>query len=255
MGSPETENCRGPHDETGSGLETQHQVLLTHEFLIMDHEVTKLEFQDLMNIPAGQIEYGEEILPAALLTWHQAAAYCNALSEKQGLLPCYECTEENQCAAKNEYQGQDIYSCPGYRLPTEAEWEYAYRAGSTSSLYQGDLNNCEEENENASQIGWYLQNSNNGDTSSPVKKKAPNAWGLFDMAGNVWEWCHDNFQMDLGVTLAVDPWGDPNDSQGKVVRGGGFKSLVQELRAAERYTFPAEYFTDILGFRCVKTVH
>ena len=106
------------------------------------------------------------------------------------------------------YSGKNVYVCPGYRLPTAAEWEYAYRAGTTTAYYSGTnasskCTSCGAVDKNADKIGWYCANANN--TTNPVQGKLVNAWGLYDMAGNVWEWCHGWYTGSGPGPPVVDP--------------------------------------------------
>jgi len=153
------------------------------------------------------------------------------------------------------YAGNKIYDCPGYRLPTEAEWEYAYRAGTKTALYNGPLHVCQGLDANADKIAWY--DGNSGMEVRPVGLKQPNGWGLYDMAGNAIEYCHDWFQNDLGSAPAVDPAGpsspDPKETH-VVIRGGSATVGGLFLRAAAREDY--HQFTsasEAVSFRCVRS--
>ena len=149
------------------------------------------------------------------------------------------------------YSGENIYDCPGYRLPTEAEWEYAYRAGTTTAFYNGPITNCDGSDAKANAIGWY--DANSGATTHPVGQKQANDWGLYDMAGNVWEWCHDWWQTSLGSSAVTDPVGSGTDS--RTARGGSCTFRAGALRAAERYFgFPPDFQFRTIGFRCARTL-
>ena len=244
MGSPSTESCRGSD-------ETQHQVTLTHNFEIMTTEVTQAQFTSLMGYSPSNFASCGGTCPVEQVNWHEAAAYANALSAKAGLSVCYSCTGSGAsvtCSEATAYAGQKVYTCPGYRLPTEAEWEYAYRAGTSTAFYNGGITSCTGTDANASKIGWYAANSSN--TTHPAGQKTPNAWGLYDMAGNVYEWCHDGYQSSLGSSAVTDPVGSGSS---RVLRGGSWYDSPYFMRAAGRYNHSPTHRNADLGFRCSRT--
>ncbi len=195
--------------------------------------------------------------PVDRVSWYDAAEFCNALSRGKGVGECYFCTRASgklSCKEHTAYQGQSIYNCPGYRLPTEAEWEYACRADTTTALNNGtELNNCNITDANANQVAWYAGNS--GKTLQAAGGKAANDWGIKDMHGSVYEWVHDNFQFDLGPSAVTDPIGAASGNYGRVLRGGSVKVAPKFIRSGARYLYtqPNERF-DMHGFRCVRTV-
>jgi formylglycine-generating enzyme required for sulfatase activity len=251
MGSPTGEPCQDSDED-------QHPVTLTHQFEITAHEVTQGVFQAVMGYNPSFFSSCGSSCPVEYVNWHEAAAYCNALSAKAGLASCYSCSGTGtsvSCGEATTYSGAGVYDCPGYRLPTEAEWEFAYRAGTTTAYPNGandssKCNTCSAVDANANMIGWYCFNS--GSTTHPVGQKAANAWGLRDMAGNVWEWCHDWYQISLGSSAATDPWGAVLGS-GRVLRGGSWYFGATHLRAAARRDLSPTNRPYDVGFRCART--
>jgi formylglycine-generating enzyme required for sulfatase activity len=257
MGSPPGEKCRYAN-------ETQHPVTLTRGFELQSTEVTVGQFNAIMGYnPAAFHASGacaSDSCPVETVSWHESAAYCNALSQLTGRPKCYSCAGAgitSSCAPAQAYSDDKIFSCGGYRLPTEAEWEYAYRAKTTTALYNGELTTCQNAADpKASQIAWYKQNASG--RTHPVAQLNPNPWKLYDMAGNVWEWCHDRSTTnegppDLGPQQATDPWGASSGAY-RVLRSGTWYWHAETLRAANRYSRNASEKYDSIGFRCLRTL-
>jgi formylglycine-generating enzyme required for sulfatase activity len=170
-------------------------------------------------------------LPVEQVSWWEAIQCCNALSAKAGLQPCY-----------NESTGDCDFTKSGFRLPTEAEWEYACRAGTTTNYYTGNLES------DLARAGWYSSNSS-GKTHL-VGRKTPNAWGLYDMHGNAWEWCNDWYEGYTSAS-AVNPTGAQNGSD-RVVRGGAWYGGGSGCRSAARAVDPPSGRLGNFGFRVVR---
>lgn len=241
MGSPDSEPCR-------DGDEASHPVTLTRPFAITRTEVTQKQFEAAMGYnPAFHSSCGERC-PVEWVSWHEAAAFCNAVSAAEARPTCYQCQGSGPavtCAAL-----PDLLSCGGYRLPTEAEWEHAARAGTSSAFHNGGISSCMTTDGNMAKIGWYKVSSRG--TTHAVAGLAPNAWGLHDTSGNVYEWTNDWYSPDLGAAAATDPTGPASGSE-KVFRGGAWYFNAEHARAANRERFdPAKRFT-FVGFRCVIT--
>lgn len=241
MGSPASEADRGAN-------ETAHEVTLTHAFEMMKTEVTQREFE-IAGRYAPSAAHGVGVCadgacPVESLRWDEAVNYCNRLSQERGLEACYDCQSSGRtvfCALAAKYRGKAFYGCPGYRLPTEAEFEYAYRAG-TKTPYQ---------DASAAAIAWTQENSN--DSPQPAAQKKANAWGLYDLAGNVSEWCQDWYVEDLGTAAVTDPAG-PSSGEHRVTRGGSWHFSASRARAASRLLSKQDNRLYDVGFRCVRTV-
>jgi formylglycine-generating enzyme required for sulfatase activity len=182
--------------------------------------------------------------PVERVRWRDAKQYCNERSLLEGLKPCYnEKTPDWDCDS----------AANGYRLPTEAEWEYACRAGKDEAYESSQAGQLR-------QNAWFAENSDQ--KTHAVGQKKPNRWGLHDLYGNVSEWCEDVYDPAFYKTSpAVDPHGPPNPGKDvrRVIRGGSWKSSANLCRAAARQgertgDSDACFSTDYCGFRCVRRV-
>ncbi|MEB3297853.1 MAG: formylglycine-generating enzyme family protein, partial [Candidatus Sericytochromatia bacterium] len=176
MGSPSGEADRSPD-------ETLHQVTLTHDFLIQATEVTQGQWRTLMGNNPSEFT-GDDNRPVEQVSWYDAVAYANALSAREGLPKAYDLSSCSGTPGTDNYSCGNVtftaatpYATTGWRLPTEAEWEYAYRAGTSTPWFFGSDSNL------LGTYAWF--SSNSGNKTQPVGQKQPNAWGLYDMAGNV----------------------------------------------------------------------
>jgi formylglycine-generating enzyme required for sulfatase activity len=213
-------------------------------FLMDRTEVTQAEYEKLGKIEAfaNPSHFKGPDLPVEQVTWPQAAHFCNARSRLEGLRPCY-----------NEKTAACDFTADGYRLPTEAEWEYACRAGTTTDYSFGS------EPRQLGDFAWFADNA--GKQTHPVGQKRANPWGLFDMHGNVAEWCQDVYDKGYyGASPAKNPRGPAGglaDGPQYVLRGGSWKSPADALRSAYRLGEDPGFSDaclarDAIGFRCVR---
>jgi formylglycine-generating enzyme required for sulfatase activity len=224
-----------------------HQVTLTKGFYMGKYEVTQAQYLTVMGSLPNSLTTGPNYgrgnnYPVYYVTWYDAVEFCNKLSEKEGLQLVYT------ISGRTPATGYPItfatvtvnWSNNGYRLPTEAEWEYACRAGTTSAYNTGDTISDD--------TGWYNNNSNS--MTHEVGLKPHNAWGLYDMHGNVWEWCWDWYG-NYPSNPQTDPVG-PTSGTYREGRGGAWNHGQQILRSAYRtYTQP-NIADNNLGFRLVR---
>jgi formylglycine-generating enzyme required for sulfatase activity len=226
MGSPNGESGRYPD-------ETQHMVTLTKDFWMAESEVTQRQYRNLMGRSSSNFK-GDE-LPVEQVSWFDAVEYCNALSVKEKLAPCYQ-------ISGTTVEWADGVRCTGYRLPTEAEWEYAARSPATT-VYAGS--------DNVDGVAWYSANS--GSTTHAVKTQTANGRGLYDLSGNVWEWVWDRYQGNYEALPSTDPIG-PSTGARRVLRGGSWSDSAAVVRVAQRsYEAPPNGIFH-LGFRIVRSI-
>ena len=224
-------------------------------FLLADSEVTREQFQRFMDDPdadkpqewqGAAIETSPtEQHPVQGVNWYDAVQFCNWLSLREGLTPCYERTGDKETTVNNnEYDAWRLVpEANGYRLPTEAEWEYASRAG-TSSVFC-----CGDDDSLLDRYAVYR-----ADRTEQPASRLPNGWGLFDMHGNVWEWCHDRYGRFGSETPLSNPNG-PSDGVLRVLRGGSFFTYAPDARSAYRTSSNPDYRAADGGFRVVRTYH
>jgi len=209
MGSPESEEGRNDNNET------QHRVQITKPFYLSAYEVTQAQYQDVMGNNPSHSKGANK--PVEKVNWSDAVEFCRKLSDEEGA---------------------------EYRLPTEAEWEYACRAGTATAYSFGD---------GVSRLGDYAWHRGNSDSKShPVGEKLPNNWGLFDMHGNVREWCQDWYGGYETEQMLSDPVGAASGSR-RVLRGGAFFLQPRYVRAAYRPIIQPVYRIHGIGFRLART--
>jgi len=212
MGSPDSEKYRHSNEVP------QHRVRISKGFYMSVTEITQAQWKAIKeNNPSN---FKGSNLPVEQVSWNDAIEFCNKLNQKER---------------------------KSYRLPTEAEWEYACRAGSATRFYFGDNDSM------LSDYAWYHENS--GNETHPVGQKKPNAFGLYDMHGNVWEWCSDWYDANYySNSSGVDPQG-PASGQIRVLRGGSWFYIPWHCRSANRLRSTPDGRGDGSGFRVVQDLN
>jgi formylglycine-generating enzyme required for sulfatase activity len=246
IGSPISEAGR----EGGADGQNERQVKkqINRTLVIAAKEVTVAQFLAFRPQHSYTKHYVRSLdCPVNNVTWYDAAAYCNWLSEQEGLEPCYEPKAQGQYAAGMKLKASYL-SLPGYRLPTEAEWEYACRAGTATSRYHG------ESEEILGKYAWYANNSLNR-WLLPVGSLKPNDWGLFDMLGNALEWCQDIPYLYSSGEDRENTKDTKSISSAdiRVLRGGSFGNPALLVRSAGRSGDAPTDRGSNLGFRPART--
>ena len=244
MGSPDDEPGRYGADEYEGRYNEgpRHRVTITRGFWLFDTPCTQALWQAVMG--ANPSRFQSPTRPVENVSWDDVQAF---LEKINGQIPDLNLT-----------------------LPTEAQWEHACRAGTDTATYAGPLPILGANNAPAlDEIAWYGGNSgvdfelDNGWDSSgwpekqydhqragthPVAQKTPNAWGLYDMLGNVWEWCHDGIRQYTADSV-TDPVGPTDSGADRVLRGGSWSSHARDVRCADRFAYHPGYRYDNIGFR------
>lgn len=188
-------------------------------FLLAPHPVTTELYHAITN--QSPVAVDESQKPVVNISWNDAIAFCNLLSRKAGLKECYSITGNSEDVICD-------WNVDGYRLPSEAEWQYACKAETTGYRY-GEIDN----------IAWY--NENSGGKLHEVGQKEPNAWGLYDMLGNTWEWCWDLYDEQVYGSY-------------RIFRGGSWAEEARGCGASCRRRSHPTFSIDDLGFRLARSL-
>jgi len=237
MGSPASQANRNTD-------ETQRQVTIA-AFSIGKYIVKQAEYEAIMGVNPSRFKQEDANMPVENVSWFDAIEFCNKLSEAEGLTPVYTITGTGNERTVTWNRNEN-----GYRLPTEAEWEYACRAETTTifntgdniTTFQANYDGTSPYNNNAA--GRYIRKT------TPVGNYPPNAWGLYDMHGNLWEWCWDWYG-NYATGAQTDPIG-PASGTYRVLRGGSWFEGGRNLRSAVRFNYYPSNRNYFFSFRVVK---
>ena len=232
-----------PPDEPGHKInEVRRKLRISRPFYLSATEITQWQYQDVMGTnPVPEAE-ARANMPVYYVTWEDAVEFCNELSRQEGLPESYE-------------RVNGVWFCRlqdgGYRLPLETEWEYACRAGVEAAFYTGPIEPEEGRGlRNLQRAAWFMGNA--GGRAHEVGGKQANRWGLFDMLGNVEEWCMEGVEKDpLPDRIKLAPVGE---EQTRMLRGGGWYSGVRDCRCAARQSRNQDIVMNSVGFRCVRSI-
>ncbi len=270
MGSPEDTTCPDGYPgvcekERGNASNEQlHKVTLTTALEFGKYELKQREFEVLMGYNPSHFSSvgdGEDCgvdCPVESVSWHEVAVYANALSSHAGYEECFSCVgiaPDFSCSLKHAFSAPK--NCEGFRMATEAEWEYAARAGTNTAFYSGVIAEWDTvyPDPNLDIIAWYTYNSVTN--PQPAGLKQPNDWGLYDMSGNIAEWTLDWYTFggyENGHTEQADPTG-PSSGTFRMRRGGSFTSSEPYCRSASRSYKPPAQRSIRLGTRICRSKH
>ena len=271
---------KGQHLAEGGSCTLNGKAVTLSSFWISPYEVTQEEFVSVMTGNKNGIEANpsyfqgdtkppaegevQERRPVERVSWYDAIVYCNLLSIKEGLTPCYAIKSSTDPAlwgtsptstSAEDYADWNGVTCNfnanGYRLPTEAEWEYAARGGQpglTDNSWEYEYSGSNTPDD----VAWYDDNSDK--KTHEVGKKQANSLGLYDMSGNVWEWCWDRYGSSSGYPSGTEDPAGPDAGSYRVRRGGGWSGSASYCTVSNRYNYGSPYYRgNGYGFRLVRS--
>jgi formylglycine-generating enzyme len=237
----------------------KHKVLFTYDFFMDKNLVSQADYQELMNYNPSGNNTGDLNLPVEKISYYDAVLYCNARSKQEKLDPAYSYTSVER--KENSISKLVDLTCDikknGYRLPTNAEYEYAERAKTTGKYFF--LKDGKDVNVVGNKYAWSINQSGftyekGGIFTHPVGIQKANPWGIYDLIGNLFEWCED-WDAPYPTSNQIDPVGPDNGPEGmKVAKGGSYRTdIAYHMRIAYHYKWPPDNTGGEIGFRCVAT--
>ncbi len=211
----------------GRAEETPRRRIWVDSFFMDKTPVTQAEYERVME--ENPSNWTTPHAPVEQVRWYDAVRYCNKRSEKEGLEPVY-CLETWNAD----------FEASGYRLPTEAEWEYTARAGTETAYFFGD------DDRRLAVFAWFARNA--GGRTRPVGRKLPNPWGFQDILGNVWEWCHDVYDPDYYAESPERNPRGPDSGDMRTLRGGAWETPADRTTVTARFGEKPGYADVCLGF-------
>jgi len=230
----------------GSFNNGSSQVTLS-AFHMSKYDITQSQYQAITGVNPSYFSGNADAAtcPVEQVTWYDAVEFCNGLSSADGLQQVYTISGRTPATGYSITAATVTadFTKSGYRLPTEAQWEYAARAGTTTTYYWGNAS----DDPTLKKYAWYAANS--GSATHSVGQKLPNAWGLYDMVGNVWQWCWDWYDT-YPTEPQTDPTG-PSSGTSRILRGGCWGNSSSRLRSANRGGNDPYNVDSGVGFRVV----